>query len=315
MVCRWSTIAAHLPGRTDNEIKNYWNTHLKKRLLQLGIDPVTHKPCSSTDLEVLETRSAEMNFLSATQSHMSQWDRVRMETEARLSSTTFFPKPMDDTITPLSAPSDAEAFLNSWKAARIADSRQAMLHSESIAAGVGAAAPGIQFSEYGQSGGVFGLKSSSQYDSVSLGTFWNAVPTIVEAESSSTSGSQDDHHRHSPGSSSSSRDSHAKLRGNPMSPTSILSEPLHVPTSGDLVWACNQESANFWHNQMQVNLLTHNMLSHVETSSLPETISSYDLLQAENCHNFYNFADFGPQTYSQPAHRVPQTATRLQQPI
>nr|GMC53621.1 Transcription factor MYB58 [Ipomoea batatas] len=28
----WSKIAAHFPGRTDNEIKNVWNTHLKKRL-------------------------------------------------------------------------------------------------------------------------------------------------------------------------------------------------------------------------------------------------------------------------------------------
>ncbi|XP_057825168.1 transcription factor MYB14-like [Cryptomeria japonica] len=39
---RWSTIASRLPGRTDNEIKNIWNTNLKKRLLRMGIDPVTH---------------------------------------------------------------------------------------------------------------------------------------------------------------------------------------------------------------------------------------------------------------------------------
>ncbi|OIV92832.1 hypothetical protein TanjilG_00966 [Lupinus angustifolius] len=29
---RWSIIAAQLPGRTDNDIKNYWNTRLRKKL-------------------------------------------------------------------------------------------------------------------------------------------------------------------------------------------------------------------------------------------------------------------------------------------
>uniref|UniRef100_A0A453CWB1 Uncharacterized protein n=1 Tax=Aegilops tauschii subsp. strangulata TaxID=200361 RepID=A0A453CWB1_AEGTS len=40
---RWATIATHLEGRTDNEIKNYWNTHIRKKLLRMGVDPVTHQ--------------------------------------------------------------------------------------------------------------------------------------------------------------------------------------------------------------------------------------------------------------------------------
>ncbi|OAY37346.1 myb-related protein 308 [Manihot esculenta] len=41
---KWSLIAGRLPGRTDNEIKNYWNTHIRRKLLNRGIDPATHRP-------------------------------------------------------------------------------------------------------------------------------------------------------------------------------------------------------------------------------------------------------------------------------
>ncbi|KAM0934384.1 putative transcription factor MYB-HB-like family [Dioscorea sansibarensis] len=34
---RWSLIAGRLPGRTDNEIKNYWNCHLSKKLKEQGL--------------------------------------------------------------------------------------------------------------------------------------------------------------------------------------------------------------------------------------------------------------------------------------
>ncbi|XP_057445618.1 myb-related protein 315-like [Lotus japonicus] len=41
---RWSKIAAHFPGRTDNEIKNHWNTRIRKRLKLLGVDSMTLNP-------------------------------------------------------------------------------------------------------------------------------------------------------------------------------------------------------------------------------------------------------------------------------
>lgn len=35
---RWSRIARRLPGRTDNEIKNYWRTHMRKKAQERKTD-------------------------------------------------------------------------------------------------------------------------------------------------------------------------------------------------------------------------------------------------------------------------------------
>ncbi|KFK30334.1 hypothetical protein AALP_AA7G248400 [Arabis alpina] len=41
---RWAAIAKQMENRTDNDIKNHWNSSLKKRLQRKGLDPMTHEP-------------------------------------------------------------------------------------------------------------------------------------------------------------------------------------------------------------------------------------------------------------------------------
>ncbi|KAL6201094.1 hypothetical protein ACLB2K_024809 [Fragaria x ananassa] len=67
---RWSVIAAKLPGRTDNEIKNYWHTHLKKRLNNDKSNRVENTS-SETETFFLDEEAPKASLLETSRENLS----------------------------------------------------------------------------------------------------------------------------------------------------------------------------------------------------------------------------------------------------
>ncbi|CAH8388245.1 unnamed protein product [Eruca vesicaria subsp. sativa] len=78
---KWSLIAGRLPGRTDNEIKNYWNTHIKRKLLSHGIDPQTHRPIKDS-IAVTDPKTVPTTVTVPPQNGAVEYSlNVRLKTE------------------------------------------------------------------------------------------------------------------------------------------------------------------------------------------------------------------------------------------
>lgn len=73
---KWSKIASYFPGRTDNEIKNVWNTHLKKKL-------VVKKSESSGDESKLES---SITSSSSSESFLSNEVPIMKDSEKQISN-------------------------------------------------------------------------------------------------------------------------------------------------------------------------------------------------------------------------------------
>ncbi|CAK8534715.1 unnamed protein product [Lathyrus sativus] len=58
---KWSKIASYMPGRTDNEIKNVWNTHLKKKLVIKNSDSTSGDE-SKLESSISSPSSSESNL-------------------------------------------------------------------------------------------------------------------------------------------------------------------------------------------------------------------------------------------------------------
>ncbi|GMI89916.1 hypothetical protein HRI_002660900 [Hibiscus trionum] len=85
---RWSLIAGRLPGRTDNEIKNYWNTTLGKRAKAQA--SINEAPPSKSTQNILSTESGATEPSSSSQATKTKIEVIRTRA-TRYSSQVMVP--------------------------------------------------------------------------------------------------------------------------------------------------------------------------------------------------------------------------------